>query len=348
MRVLLALAVVALAVIGALLHPLALILAALPFDPRGLVLFLNEIKSVIADVLGWAVVALLIVMLALVIRGRIAPQRSNGSRRPSGDLPSKRMAVGIIAYNEEGAIGQLVRDFVAQADVVEVVVIDNNSTDRTAERASAAGARVVKETQQGYGYACISALRECAEVPTADVAVLVEGDGTFAAEDLPKFSAYIGQADMVVGTRVVSTLIEDGSQMDYFFTWGNIAVGSLLRLRFWHPQFLGAASLSDVGCTYRAIRKESLERILPDLSVGGNTFSPHMLLVALYRGLSLIEIPVTLHQRIGFSKGAGRSFWPGLQVGLVMIWQIITYSPTSARPTANSSAAAHMAGIAKS
>jgi glycosyltransferase involved in cell wall biosynthesis len=132
---------------------------------------------------------------------------------------------------------------------------------------------------------------------------------------------------MVVGTRVVSSLVEDGSQMDYFFTWGNIAVGTLLRLRFWHPQFLGAASLSDVGCTYRAIRRDALERILPDLVVGANHFSPHMLLVALYRGLSLVEIPVTLRRRIGVSKGAGRSFWAGLRVGLVMIWHILTYSP---------------------
>jgi hypothetical protein len=120
--------------------------------------------------------------------------------------------------------------------------------------------------------------------------------------------------------------------MDYFFTWGNIAVGSLLRLRFWHPQFLGAASISDVGCTYRAIRKDGLQRILPDLVVGGNHFSPHMLLVALYRGLTLIEIPVTLRRRIGVSKGAGRAFWPGFRVGLVMIWHIISYSPNG-KPT---------------
>jgi hypothetical protein len=52
-----------------------------------------------------------------------------------------------------------------------------------------------------------------------------------------------------------------------------------------------------------------------------------MLLVALYRDLSLIEIPVTLQRRIGVSKGAGRSMWSGLQVGLVMIWHILTYTP---------------------
>src|SRR2546428_2900754 len=327
MRILLVLTVVALAIIGAMLHPLSILLSALPFDSKSLVQFMTLAKGIIADVLGWAVVALLVVMLGLVIRGRLAPHSSNGSRRPETPLTSTKMAIGIIAFNEGGAIADLVRDFKSQQDVVDVVVIDNNSSDDTAALATAAGARVVKEHLQGYGYACIRALQEAALVPEADVVVLTEGDGTFAAEDLPKFRAYIGQADMVVGTRVVSSLVADGSQMDYFFTWGNMAVSALLRLRFWHTQFLGLASLSDVGSTYRAIRTGSLERILPDLIVGGNHFSPHMLVVALYRGLSLVEIPVTLRRRVGVSKGAGRSFWAGLRVGLLMIGHIVTYSP---------------------
>src|SRR4029077_13661996 len=245
-----------------------------------------------------------LIMLLLVIKGRVSPRPSAGGRIVT-PLGSSRISVGIIAYNEAGAIDGLVSGFKKQDATVEVVVIDNNSSDKTAELATAAGARVVREARQGYGFACIRALRECAANPDADVVVLSEGDGTFVPDDLPKFRAYIDQADLVVGTRVISPLVEDGSQMDYFFTWGNIAVGTLLRLRFWHPQFLGAASLSDVGCTYRAIRREALVRILPDLVVGENHFSPHMLLIALYRGLSLIEIPVTLHRRIGVSKGAG-------------------------------------------
>jgi hypothetical protein len=164
-------------------------------------------------------------------------------------------------------------------------------------------------------------------VPSADVVVLVEGDGTFVGSDLMKFRSYIGQADMVVGTRVVPGLVESGSQMDYFFTWGNIAVGTLLRLRFWDSQFLGAARLSDVGCTFRAIRREALEGILPDLDVGGHHFSPHMMLVALDRRLCLVEIPVTFRRRIGESKGASQSARKGFQVGLQMIWHILTYRP---------------------
>jgi glycosyltransferase involved in cell wall biosynthesis len=333
MRALIAVVVVGLAILGALLHPLALFLSVMPFDSAGIQAFLASAKTLIADVLGWGLVALLLLMLILVVHGRLKPRKSGEDIH----LPSFRprgIAVGIIAYNEAAAIGDLVRGFRNEDGVVEVVVIDNNSSDGTGAIATAAGARVVKESKQGYGFACIRALQECVLVSEADVVVLTEGDATFVPRDLAKFRAYIGEADLVVGTRVISPLVEDGSQMDYFFTWGNMAVGTLMRLRFWHPQFLGTASLSDVGCTYRAIRTGALTQILPDLVVGGNHFSPHMLLVALYRGLSLIEIPVTLKRRVGVSKGAGRSFWPGFQVGLTMIWHILTYSPKrKAAPT---------------
>jgi Glycosyl transferase family 2 len=325
-----ALAVLTLAILGAMLHPLALVLQLIPADTRGIELALTAAKSFIADLLAWGLTALLCVMLVLVVRDRLVMRhKPYPVRRFAIDSP--KMAVAITAFNEAAAIADVVRSFKMQDGVIDVVVVDNNSTDDTSLVAAAAGARVVREYRQGYGHACIRGLTEGARVPGADIVVLTEGDGTFAAEDLSKFRAYVDQTDMVVGTRVVPGLVEDGSQMDCFFTWGNIAVGTLLRLRFWHAQFLGAVRLSDVGCTYRAIRREALDRILPDLVVGGHHFSPHMLVVALYRGLSVIEIPVTFRQRVGISKGAGRSFWKGLQVGIVMIWHINTHRPKGRR-----------------
>src|SRR5260370_770889 len=126
-------------------------------------------------------------------------------------------------------------------------------------------------------------LAEGLRVPGVDVIVLCGGDGTLLAEDTAKFLAYIGDADLVVGNRVVKGLVDRDSQMDYFFTWGNMAVAMLLRLRFCDSRHLGPAGLTDVGCTFRAIRRPALERILPDLAVGGNHFSVHMLLVAMAR-----------------------------------------------------------------
>jgi hypothetical protein len=113
--------------------------------------------------------------------------------------------------------------------------------------------------------------------------------------------------------------------MDHFFTWGNMAVAMLLRLRFWDGRFLGPAGLTDVGCTFRAIRREALGRILPDLQVGGNHFSLHMLLVAMAHDLAVIEIPIRLRRRAGQSKGASQSISMGIAVGLAMIWHIMSF-----------------------
>ena len=334
MLLIIVLIVLLVALLGAILHPLVLLFGLLPGHAASWLSRINDVKLFISDALAWAFLGFLILMGSAIVAERLARRRAAGqpdhedsaSEEWAGGHPTPlRMAIAITAYDEALAIATVVRDFKAQDGVVEVIVIDNNSRDDTAALATAAGAIVVREDRQGYGYACMRGLREALKVADASVVVLTEGDGTFVGGDLSKFGAYIGQADMVLGTRVVPHLVQSGSQMDRFFTWGNIAVGTLLRLKFWDIQFLGAARLSDVGCTYRAIRRDALERILPDLAVGGNHFSPHMIVVALNRGLSVIEIPVTFRRRIGESKGASQSFRKGLEIGLVMIWHIMTY-----------------------
>ncbi len=334
----LALFVVMLAVLGALLHPLSLALSMSPFDSSGFTAALQEARSWIADLLGWGVLAVLVAMAAYVVWGRLF------ERAPSSALadwfsepgppvltsrPEHRVVVAITAYNDAEATAQAVRDYRRQPGVIRVLVIDNNSTDRTVELARDAGAVVIHEEQQGYGYACIRGLSEALKVLEADVVVLTEGDGTFVADDTAKFLAYMDHADLVVGNRTVRGLVAPDSQMDHFFTWGNMAVAMLLRLRFWDEQFLGPAGLSDVGCTFRAIQRRALERILPDLIVGGNHFSPHMLLVAFAHSISVVEIPIRFRRRVGESKGASRSFLKGLEVGLAMIWHIMAFNPGS-------------------
>jgi histidinol-phosphate phosphatase family protein len=335
----LVLSVIALAVLGALLHPLSLVLSATPLDTSGFVAMLAELRSAIADLLGWGVLAVLVGMGIYVIWGRLFHRMPDAaladwfSESDSAvDAPRRdlRVVVAITAYNDAEATAQAVRDYRRQPGVVKVLVIDNNSTDRTAELAHTAGGIVIREQQQGYGYACIRGLTEALRVPEADVIVLTEGDGTFVAEDTAKFLAYLDHAELVVGNRVVRGLVARDSQMDHFFTWGNMAVAMLLRLRFWDGLYLGPAGLSDVGCTFRAIRRHALERILPDLNVGGNHFSPHMLLVAFAHAISVVEIPIRFRRRIGDSKGASRSFWKGLEVGMAMIWHILTFTPASA------------------
>lgn len=336
----LALAILVVAFWGAILQPIAVLLDALPSVPEGVADAFSAIVSSLGQALLWVLLALLIAMAVHILWARLSRRRSSAlademsSRYLRGNSKvSGKIAVAITAYDEAAAIAQVVADFKSHPQVAEVIVIDNNSRDDTATIASKAGARVVRETRQGYGYACLRGLCEGLESPEADFVVLAEGDGTFAARDLDKFLAYLSDAELVLGTRVVPGLVQNGSQMDYFFTWGNLFISSLIRLRFWNSLFLGSVRLSDVGCTYRAIRRDALQRITNDLEVGGNHFSPHMILVALLRGLSVVEIPVAFHRRIGNSKGASQGIWKGFVVGLEMIWHIMTYRLRASRET---------------
>jgi histidinol phosphatase-like enzyme len=339
----LALVVLLLAILGALLHPFSLLLSLAPFDTRGFEGFLQEARLTIADLLGWGVLGLLLSMLAYIALGRLLNRASKsavaGLFAEAEELHSSQrsqpaVVVAITAYNDAEATAQAVRDYKIQPCVVKVLVIDNNSTDQTVELAEAAGATVIREPRQGYGFACIRGLSEALNFPETDVVVLTEGDGTFVAGDTEKFVAYMHDAEFVVGNRTVRGLVASDSQMDHFFTWGNMAVAMLLRLRFWDGRFLGPAGLTDVGCTFRAVRRDALERILPDLSVGGNHFSVHMLLVAMAHGISVVEIPIRFRRRVGESKGASKSLWKGFEAGVAMIWHILSYSPkpVAARP----------------
>jgi hypothetical protein len=188
---------------------------------------------------------------------------------------------------------------------------------------------VVKESLQGYGYACIRGLREALERTDADLIVLAEGDGTFSGHDIAKMLPFLEDADLVVGNRVTPGLIDSHSQMDTFFVWGNQLGAKFVQLRFWDWRFLGKVRLSDLGCTFRAMRREALAEIIDELDVGGNHFSPHMLMVSLRKGHTIVEVPVTFWPRVGVSKGAN-SLPKAVGIGVAMFWHILTF-PARAR-----------------
>ncbi len=227
---------------------------------------------------------------------------------------NKMVSVVFPAYNEAANIDRAVREFKSVPVVDEVLVVDNNSRDGTADLAHAAGARVVTEMRQGYGNALRRGLREA----TGDYVILAEPDGTFVANDVVKLLAYADEFDMVMGTRTTRELIWDQANMGWFLRVGNVAVAKLLQLVFDGP------SLSDCGCTMRLIRREALLKIVDRLTVGGSHFLPEMVVLALLDGLRVIEVPVNYRGRTGESKITG-SRGTAVRVGLRMLWLIIGY-----------------------
>ena len=240
-------------------------------------------------------------------------------------IPNHNIVVAMTAYNDEASIRDAVLEFKEQPSVSEVIVVDNNCTDQTAPFATQAGARVVKETNQGYGYACMKGLREALRDPRTNVVVLTEGDMTFAGADIAKLVPYLDNVDMVVGTRTTQELTAKDSQMDWFFVWGNIFLAKMVQVKFWDLKHWGRVRLTDVGCTFRAIRAEALAKIIDKLHVGGYHFSPHMLMVAIADGMKIVEIPVTFRKRTGVSKGAGQGKRKGFGIGLRMMWHILSF-----------------------
>lgn len=226
----------------------------------------------------------------------------------------QKISLVLPAYNEEDNITTAVEEFKATGLLDEILVINNNSRDRTRERALAAGARVVDETIQGYGAALQRGLREA----TGDLIVLAEPDGTFIPADLSKLLAYSDDFELVLGTRTARELIWKGANMGAFLRWGNVAVGKLLEVLFSGP------CLTDCGCTFRLIRKSAYQKIAPCLTVRGSHFLPEMVIAALRKKLRVIEIPLNYRTRVGESKITG-TFKGTLKTGLRMIFLILGY-----------------------
>jgi len=226
----------------------------------------------------------------------------------------QRVSVVFPAYNEQDGIAAAVADFSRIDAVDEVLVVNNNSRDDTAARADAAGARVIDEPRQGYGYALRRGLAEA----QGEYVVLAEPDGTFMGKDVLKLLAYSDDFDLVLGTRTTRELIWHGANMGWQLRWGNWIVAKLLQVLF------GGPSLSDCGCTLRLVRRAAVERMLPRFTVGGSHFLPEMVCLALLEGLRLVEVPVNYRDRVGQSKITGS---PGtaVRVGGHMIGVILRY-----------------------
>jgi glycosyltransferase involved in cell wall biosynthesis len=226
----------------------------------------------------------------------------------------KKVSVVFPAYNEEPYIRRAVEDFFIPGIVDEIVVVNNNSRDRTAEEASQANARVVLETRQGYGFALRRGMREA----TGDLIILAEPDGTFIGRDVLKLLAYSDDFELVCGTRTTRELIWSEANMGWFLRQGNWVVAKVLQFLYNGP------SLSDCGCTLRLIHRRALARIQDKFTVGGSHFLPEMVILALKHKIRVIEIPVNYRGRVGESKITG-NFKGVLRTGLRMIGLILSY-----------------------
>jgi len=227
---------------------------------------------------------------------------------------NKTVSVIFPAYNEENYIRAAVEDFFSNGVVDEIVVVNNNSKDRTDEEARKTAARVVLETKQGYGNALQRGLREA----SGEIIILAEPDSTFMGKDVLKLLAYSDDFDMVCGTRTTAELIWSEANMGWFLRQGNWLVAKFTQLLY------NTCSMSDMGCTMRLIHRAALRKFVSDLTVGGSHFLPEMIVLAKRENLKVIEIPVNYRGRVGESKITG-NLKGTLRTGFRMIGLVLRY-----------------------
>ena len=234
----------------------------------------------------------------------------------------KDVSVVLMTYAERDSIRAVVDGFLATGYVDEVVVVDNNAEPGTREAVAGTPARVVAEPRQGYGHATRRGLQEA----RGELVVIAEPDGTFLPEDITKLLVYSGECDVVLGTRTTRELIWADANMDWFLRWGNWAVAKLIEVLF------NTVHLSDVGCTYRVLRRPVARRVAAEMQVGGSHAGVEIMLLALTSGARVVEVPLNYLPRVGTSSVTGRRL-VAIGVGLRMIGLILRFRRRTPRGT---------------
>jgi glycosyltransferase involved in cell wall biosynthesis len=224
------------------------------------------------------------------------------------------MIVDIIipVLNEERALATVLGNLPAEA-VRRVVVVDNGSTDRSAEIARDHGARVVSEPRRGYGRAVWTGVEELLADPP-EVVVFMDGDAADDPSDLEKILAPIEEkrADLVIGSRIAGNTHRGA--MSPAQKLGNIMVPALIRLLY-------GTETTDLG-PFRAIRFDTLMAL--NLVDRGFGITVEMQIKAAKNRVRVVEVPVTYRPRIGESKISGTVIGT-VKAGFKILWVVAKY-----------------------
>lgn len=223
-----------------------------------------------------------------------------------------KIDVIIPAFNEEAAIGKVLRA-IPKSLVREVVVCNNNSSDRTAEVAAANGATVLLAQEIGYGNACLKGIEYLKQKPEQpDVVVFMDGDYSDVPEEMEDLVAPIfsDNMDMVIGSRALGNL-EKGA-MTFPQRFGNWLATTLIR-QIYNYHF------TDLG-PFRAIRFSSLVAMdMQDKTFG---WTVEMQVKAAKMKMKTTEIAVDYRRRAGGQSKVSGTIRGTFLAGYKILWTI--------------------------
>lgn len=228
-------------------------------------------------------------------------------------MQALKISVLVPAYNEEPTIAETADRVKAALDRTdasyEIIVIDDGSSDCTAQRAALPGVRVLRHPcNAGYGRALKTGLRAA----TGDWIAIVDADATYPIEALPSLLQRIPEFDMVVGARAGANY--RGSRAKW---WGRLALQRLVH-------FVAGVTVPDVNSGMRIFRKSIA---LANINRIGNGFSftTTLTLAMLLEGHFVLYSPIEYHRRVGPSKvRLGRDTLRTLQI---LVMAVVAYNP---------------------
>lgn len=243
-----------------------------------------------------------------------------GDRRAATSLPS--VLVAIPCLNEENTVASVVAQvprLIEGVGRIDIVVLDDGSTDATAERARAAGADVIRHpSNQGLGATFRDAVAE-ALARRADLMVHIDGDGQFDAADIPTLIEPLvaGQADMCTASRFIDPDLVP--TMPWVKRMGNRGVAWIVRV-------LTGSRFHDVSCGFRAFSRETLLRMN---LFGTFTYTQESFLDLVFKNLRILEVPVKVRgvREFGTSRVASSVTRYAVRSSKIMLRAFVSYRP---------------------